>query len=55
MKTEHILVLVLVLVVALMVRNPKKTTAQITNGENAAVGIGGAVIGGILSPPGKKG
>lgn len=51
MKTEHVLILVLVLVVALMVRNPKKTTAQITTGEHAAIDIGGAVIGGVLTPP----
>ena len=54
MKTEHVILLVLFLFVILMVRDPKKTTAQITTGEQAATGVGGAIMGGFFTAP-KKG
>ena len=54
MKTEHVLLLVLFFLVVLMVRNPKKTTAQITTGEQAFVGVGSGVMAGFFTAP-KKG
>jgi hypothetical protein len=50
-KMERYLVIVLVLLVILMVKSPKKTTAQITTGEGAAVGVGSAVMAGFFTPP----
>jgi hypothetical protein len=50
-KMERYLVIVLVLLVILMVRSPKKTTAQITTGEGAAVGVGSAVMSGFFTAP----
>lgn len=56
MKPIHVIYLVLFLFVILMVKDPKKTTAQITTGEQAAVGVGSAVMGGFFtSPTTKKG
>lgn len=47
MKTSHVIIIVLILL-AIMARNPKRTTAQITTGENAAAHLGGAVLGGLF-------
>lgn len=54
MKTSHVIILVLFVFVVLMVRNPKKTTAQITTGEQAAAGVGSAVMGGFFTAPSHK-
>ena len=56
MKTSHFIGLVVFFLVILMVADSKKTTAQITTGEHAAVGVGSAVMSGFFSAPtGKKG
>jgi hypothetical protein len=53
-KMERYVFIVLILLVILMVKNPKKTTAQITTGEGAAAGVGSAVMAGFFTAP-KKG
>lgn len=54
MKTIHVIYLVLFLFIVLMVKDSKKTTAQITTGEQAAVGVGSAVMGGFFTAPAAK-
>lgn len=47
------LLLILLLLVILMAKNPKRTTSQITVGENAAAKVAGAALGGIFTAPSK--
>jgi len=53
-KTTHWLILILFVVVVLMIRDPKQTTARITTGEGAAVGATDAIVGGFFTAPGHK-
>lgn len=48
MKATTVMWIVLLLLVILMVQNPKRTTAEITNGERGLFGVGGAAIGGAF-------
>lgn len=48
MKATTVMWIVLFLLVVLMVRNPNRTTAEITNGERGLFGVAGAGIGGAF-------
>lgn len=52
MKDSHIILIILIVVI-LMARNPKKTTSEITVGENAAEKVAGAIFGGLFAAPSK--
>jgi hypothetical protein len=48
------MIVILLLFVVLMVHDPKKTTLEITTGEEAIIGTGGAVLGGLFTAPTHK-
>lgn len=54
---SHTLVIIILVLVILMVHQPKRTTARVQAGEQGAIDLGGAVLGGFFTPPahGKKG
>ncbi len=53
MKLKYVILILFILVV-LMVHDPKRTTAEITTGEQGAAGAGSAVFGGFFTAPSKK-
>lgn len=50
MKGKTIIILLILFVVVLMARDPARTTAEITTGEQALIGGAGAALGGIFPP-----
>lgn len=48
MKASTVMWIVLLFLVILMVHNPQRTTAEITNGEHGLFGVAGAGLGGAF-------